>query len=241
MRRPEPSAVITGQGLPALGERLLMRRAEHRRAERERRAPRTLSEVDEARQGALRFGTAPAGPFLAESGDVRIPPLIELPRLLAAADRIASDTGVTSACSSGRAPRSEVPARRPPSRTRLALAKSPHVRDDVNVVLWEVVSLTFADRSGIDVPAWRLERIAGQPLLILQRFDRRGGHRVPFLSAMSVLGAAEREPRSISRCRRQRATGWTGRKRAESPPRSVSCRGATSPGASAPLDRTSTA
>ena len=79
---------------------------------------------------------------------------------------------------------------------RLALAKFPHVRDDVNVVLWEAVALALAERSGIDVPARLLESIAGQPVLILQRFDRRGSHRVPFLSAMSMMGAAEREPRS---------------------------------------------
>ncbi len=41
---------------------------------------------DEARQGALRFADREAGPFKAEHGPTSIPPLIELPRLLSAAD-----------------------------------------------------------------------------------------------------------------------------------------------------------
>jgi serine/threonine-protein kinase HipA len=69
----------------------LMRRMERRRAEREKRTPRTLREIDylllvddEARQGALRFAEREGGPFLREAGVERIPPLVELPRLLAA-------------------------------------------------------------------------------------------------------------------------------------------------------------
>ena len=38
--------------------------------------------------------------------------------------------------------------------------------------------------------------VAGKHVLIVQRFDRRAGHRVPFLSAMSMLGATDREARS---------------------------------------------
>src|SRR5271169_5258379 len=71
--------------------RVLMRRAERRRAEREKQTPRTLREIDyllmvddEARLGALRFAREEGGPFLGESGPARIPPLIELPRLLSA-------------------------------------------------------------------------------------------------------------------------------------------------------------
>ena len=51
--------------------RLLMRRAERRSAEKNKRYPRTLTEIDflllvndEARQGALRFKKDPNGPFL---------------------------------------------------------------------------------------------------------------------------------------------------------------------------------
>ncbi|MCY4074639.1 MAG: type II toxin-antitoxin system HipA family toxin [Acidobacteria bacterium] len=197
-----------GDSTPDRWGRLLMRRAERRGAEREQRAPRTLSEVDvllrvddEARQGALRFATRPGGPFLAESGDGRIPPLVELPRLLAAADRVSGDTEGDEDLRLLLGPGSSLGGARPKAAVRdtggrLALAKFAHVRDEVNVVLWEAVALALAERCGIIVPARRLERVAGRPVLVLQRFDRRGDHRVPFLSAMSMLGAADREPRS---------------------------------------------
>src|SRR5205085_3910686 len=64
-----------GDSTPDRWGRVLMRRAERRRAEHERRAPRTPKEIDyllmvddEARQGALRFAVAEGGPFLADSG-----------------------------------------------------------------------------------------------------------------------------------------------------------------------------
>jgi hypothetical protein len=40
--------------------------------------------VDDARQGALRFAEREGGPFLREEGVKRIPPLLELPKLLPA-------------------------------------------------------------------------------------------------------------------------------------------------------------
>ena len=197
-----------GDSTPDRWGRLLMRRAERRRAEREQRAPRSLSEVDvllrvddEARQGALRFATNPGGPFLAEPSEGRIPPLVELSRLLAAADRVGGNAEDDEDLRLLLGPGSSLGGARPKASVRdaggrLTLAKFPQVRDDVQVVLWEAVALALAERSGIDVPSRLLERIGGQPVLIVQRFDRRAGHRVPFLSAMSMLGAAEREPRS---------------------------------------------
>jgi serine/threonine-protein kinase HipA len=46
------------------------------------------------------------------------------------------------------------------------------------------------------VPAWRLETVAGKPVLLLRRFDRQRGMCVPFLSAMSMLDAKNQETRS---------------------------------------------
>jgi len=74
-----------------------MRRAERRRAEREGQTPRALREIDyllrvddEARQGALRFAEREGGPFLAGLGPTKIPPLVELPQLLSAAEHVLS-------------------------------------------------------------------------------------------------------------------------------------------------------
>jgi serine/threonine-protein kinase HipA len=66
----------------------------------------------------------------------------------------------------------------------------------VNTVLWEAVALTLAAKGGIVVPTWRLEAVAGKPVLLLRRFDREPGLRIPFLSAMSMLDAKDNEARS---------------------------------------------
>jgi hypothetical protein len=47
---------------------------------------------DQARQGAMRFAQKPDGPFLAPADAERIPPVVNLPRLLAACERVADDT-----------------------------------------------------------------------------------------------------------------------------------------------------
>lgn len=53
-----------------------------------------------------------------------------------------------------------------------------------------------AAQAGINVPAFRLEQIVGRAGLILDRFDRHDGARIPFLSAMSMIGAGDNEPHS---------------------------------------------
>src|ERR1700733_10713669 len=78
-----------GDSAPDRWGRVLMRRAERRRAENEGQTPRPVKEIDyllmvdaELSQGALRFAEREGRPFLAEQTTTKIPPLIELPRLL---------------------------------------------------------------------------------------------------------------------------------------------------------------
>ena len=156
---------------------------------------------DEARQGALRFAEREGGPFLAEHGPTKIPPLIELPRLLSAAEHVLSDTDSDEDLRLLLAPGSSLGGARPKASVRdrdghLAIAKFPNKGDEVNTVLWEAVALTLAAKAGIPVPAWRLETVADKPVLLLRRFDREQGTRVPFLSAMSMLDAQDNEARS---------------------------------------------
>jgi serine/threonine-protein kinase HipA len=68
--------------------------------------------------------------------------------------------------------------------------------DEFNTVMWEAVALSLAQKSGIPVPAARVEDIGGKPVLLLRRFDRDGTRRIPFLSAMSMLGPRDNETRS---------------------------------------------
>ncbi len=185
-----------------------MRRAERRWAEREGRTPRTLKEIDylllvddEARQGALRFAEREGGPFLAAQAATKIPPLVELPRLFSAADHAMSDTDSDEDLRLLLAPGSSLGGARPKASVRdrdghLLIAKFPNRGDEVSTVLWEAVALKLAAKAGIPVPTWRVETVANNPVLLLRRFDREHGTRVPFLSAMSMLDAKDNEARS---------------------------------------------
>jgi serine/threonine-protein kinase HipA len=197
-----------GDSAPDRWGRVLMRRAERRRAERAGETPRTVREIDylllvddEARQGALRFAEKDGGPFLAAEGARKIPPLVELPALLSAAEHVAEDKDSDEDLRLLLAPGSSLGGARPKASVRdrdghLAIAKFPNKGDEVNTVVWEAVALTLAGAAGIPVPAWRLESIADKPVLLSRRFDRDGGTRVPFLSALSMLNARDNEARS---------------------------------------------
>jgi serine/threonine-protein kinase HipA len=197
-----------GDSAPDRWGRALMRRAERRRAKREGQTPRTVTEIDyllmvddEARQGALRFAEREGGPFLAEQGPTKIPPLIELPQLLVAAEHVLSDTDSDEDMRLLLAPGSSLGGARPKASVRdrdghLTIAKFPNQGDEVNTVLWEAVALTLAAKAGIPVAAWRLETVVNKPILLLRRFDREHETRLPFLSAMSMLDAKDNESRS---------------------------------------------
>jgi len=61
---------------------------------------------------------------------------------------------------------------------------------------WEAVALTLAAKAGIQVPRWRMETISKKSVLLVRRFDRANGTRLPFLSAMSMLEAKDNDQRS---------------------------------------------
>jgi len=197
-----------GDSAPDRWGRVLMRRAERNRARHAGEAPRTLGEMDfllsvddEARAGALRFTAAGGGPFLATQDDaMRIPPLIALPRLLTAAERIIDDNGDDDEdLRLLLAPGSSLGGARPKASVRdddgrLMIAKFPHRDDEYNTVAWEAVALTLAAKAGITTAQFRYAPIEGGPVLLLARFDRDGNRRIPFLSAMSMLGAKDNEP-----------------------------------------------
>lgn len=197
-----------GDSAPDRWGRVLMRRAERKGSEREGKAAKTLREIDYllmvddvARQGALRFTTKPGGPFLAEDGKNKIPPLIELPRLLSAAENVLGDKESDEDLRLLLAPGSSLGGARPKASVRdrdgqLAIAKFPHAGDEINAVLWEAVALTLATNAGINVPEWRLETVGKRPVLLLRRFDRIEGQRIPFVSSMSMLDARDNEQRS---------------------------------------------
>ena len=197
-----------GDSAPDRWGRVLMRRMERRRAEREKTTPRTLSEIDylllvddEARQGALRFAEREGGPFRRDEEAKRIPSVMGLPRLLSASERFIEEKDTDEDLRLLIAPGSSLGGARPKASVRdkdgqLAIAKFPHKDDEIATVVWERVAFALAEKAGIIVPSVRLEEVAKKPVLLLRRFDREGVRRIPFLSAMSMLGARDQEPRS---------------------------------------------
>lgn len=204
----QPLFGAIGDSAPDRWGRVLMRRAAKRQADSEKKTVRTLFESDyllmvndETRQGALRFAQEENGPFLAPQGPDSVPPLIEIPRLLSAADNIEDDTETAEDLRLLLAPGSSLGGARPKASVRdrdghLCIAKFPNKGDETNIVLGEALALTLAERSGITVPQWRVESVGSRSVLLLRRFDRDGKMRIPFLSAMSMLGARDNEPHS---------------------------------------------
>jgi serine/threonine-protein kinase HipA len=197
-----------GDSAPDRWGRVLMRRAEGARAKSVKETPRTLSEADyllgvndEARQGALRFSLEDGGAYLTPKDGESIPPLIDLPRLLSATERYLNDDETAENLKILLAPGSSLGGARPKASVRdndghLSIAKFPKKDDEFSIVLWEAVALTLARKAGIKTTEWRLKTITGKPVLLLRRFDRHDGYRIPFLSAMSMLGAKDNDQHS---------------------------------------------
>ncbi|HEX6152432.1 MAG TPA: HipA domain-containing protein [Solirubrobacterales bacterium] len=192
-----------GDCAPDRWGRKLIGRAERRRARSEGETRRTLGEIDyllgvrdDMRQGALRFRDPDSGTFLAPE-DEGVPPLVRLPRLLASAERVdreeEDDEDLRTLLKGG----SSLGGARPKAHVidrngRPAIAKFPKPSsDEWDVIRWEAAALRLAAAAGVDTPSSRLVEVSGRGVLIVDRFDRRGGLRVPYASAMTMLEAAD--------------------------------------------------
>lgn len=174
-------------------------------------APRQLDEVDylvgvfdQTREGSLRF-CEPGDDFLASSAP--IPPLVQLPELMAAARAVAADEAgrpqvkelldAGSGSLGGARPKASVI-----DDGKLLLAKFAHPHDEWDVMAWEKTMLDMAEFSGIEVPRRRLVRIGDESVLVLERFDRENslvdGLRIGFMSGMTLLGSSDGEQRDYA-------------------------------------------
>jgi serine/threonine-protein kinase HipA len=182
--------------------RRLIRRNEAHRAREQGRADRGVAEIDyllgvrdDLRQGALRFRRDAESGYLAQERE-GIPHLIDLPRLLNAAEQFERDQvndedlrllleGGSSL--GGARPKAHVID----SEGRLGIAKFPAPEgDDWDVIRWESVALSLARAAGIRVPPFELHAVAGRPVLIVRRFDRDRRGRIGYVSAMTMLEAS---------------------------------------------------
>jgi serine/threonine-protein kinase HipA len=193
-----------GDSAPDTWGRRLMQRAERRRAEREGRAVRTLTEsdyllgvADETRLGALRFRRVGEKIFQAPTR-TGVPALIELGRLLQITERILRDEETDADLQLIFAPGSSLGGARPKASVidqhgHLSIAKFPKETDEYSMETWEEIALRLADQCGIATPQHALIEVAGKAVLLSRRFDRAGDIRLPFLSAMAMLGARDGE------------------------------------------------
>jgi serine/threonine-protein kinase HipA len=187
-----------GDSAPDTWGRRLMQRAERRRAAREKRAVRTLQEVDYllgvadiSRLGALRF-RKPGEEIFQSPASAGVPGLLELGRLLKVTERILRDEETDEDLQIIFAPGSSLGGARPKASVidqhgRLSIAKFPKQTDEYSIEIWEATALELARRAGIRTPEHELIRVAGKPVMLSRRFDRADGVRVPFLSALSMM------------------------------------------------------
>jgi serine/threonine-protein kinase HipA len=156
-----------------------------------------LGVSDLTRQGALRFRTEPDGEFL--HPDLAVPKLIELPRLLHAADAVARDADDLAAIKElldagsgslgGARPKASVH-----DNGRLLIAKFPHHNDEWDVMAWEKTALDLAERAGIDTPRREIVHVGGKAVLVLDRFDRDQERRIGYMSAMTMVEGRDGVP-----------------------------------------------
>jgi serine/threonine-protein kinase HipA len=196
-------AAFTDSAPDRWGERLIRRKAESGRGA----GTRNLGEIDfllgvgdDMRQGALRYRDPQEGAFLAVEREA-VPPLLALPELLRAADRLERDEAdeeqlrilLRGGSSLGGA-RPKANVLRPDGR--VSIAKFPSVEDEHDVIRWEAVAMTLARAAEIEVTDFELRTVNGKPVLLLDRFDRAGENRIGYVSAMTMLEADDGDARS---------------------------------------------
>jgi serine/threonine-protein kinase HipA len=146
----------------------------------------------------LRLQDAHEDTYLAAT-DHGVPQLLNLPRLLNAAEELERDQPTAEDLRLLLEGASSLGGARPKAHVldpagRLSIAKFPSpTADRWDVIRWEHVALTLAQQAEITVPPHALHVIAERPVLVVRRFDRESSRRVGYVSAMTMLGARDGE------------------------------------------------
>ena len=114
------------------------------------------------------------------SAEGKVPPIVELKRLLAASNGLILEGGSESQVKELLDVGPVLWAVLEPKATvvdggKLLMAKFSHPGDEWDVIAWEKVVLDLAGKAGIAVPKSKFLRIASDSALVLERFDRREG------------------------------------------------------------------
>jgi serine/threonine-protein kinase HipA len=151
----------------------------------------TLSD-DTCRQGALRF-LDDAGQVIRGGAADAVPRLVDLQAITAIARAYEQGKEISTEEMQALAGAGGSGGARPKANVRdgdtLWLAKFTSVHDQQPIERVEVATLRLAQACGIRTPGVRLELADTPfPVALIQRFDRRGSARIPYISARTALG-----------------------------------------------------
>ncbi len=186
--------------------RILMNKRERIQAGKENRKPRKLHDsdyllgvYDETRMGGLRFKLDIHGQFLSNELDASVPPWARLRTLEEASRNFERDENGLSEewLNQLIKPGSSLGGARPKATVidtngDLWIAKFPSKHDENDTGAWEKVVHDLASMCGLNVPESKVEKFSklGSTFLV-KRFDRSGGRRIHFASAMTLLGQTD--------------------------------------------------
>lgn len=151
----------------------------------------TLSD-DTCRQGALRF-LDDQGKVITGNAAEAVPRLLDLEAITAVARAYEQGKEISAQDMQALAGAGGSGGARPKANVRdkdiLWLAKFTSVHDQQPIEQVEVATLSLARSCGIRTPEVRLELSDTPfPVALIQRFDRRGSARIPYISARTALG-----------------------------------------------------
>jgi serine/threonine-protein kinase HipA len=160
-----------------------------------------LAVDDVSRVGALRLQDED-GEFqrASEEGRRTTPPLIELALLLSATRAVETNTETASDLAYLRGRATSLGGLRPKCSVidedgQLSIGKFPSITDERSVIKGEVLAMRLAKRAGINAADARLVDSDGTAVALIRRFDRpRGGGRLMYMSAATMLGAEPGDP-----------------------------------------------
>ena len=161
-----------------------------------------LGVCDLTRAGALRLKTEKDGPFVASATEDAAPPWTTLRRLEDSARHLDADDGGKDEARWVKdlfCPGSSLGGARPKANVTapdgsLWIAKFPSVKDEWDVGRREYETSVLARKVGLNVPETKCQKLSkAGTTFFSKRFDRDGARRIPYASAMTMIGAADGE------------------------------------------------
>ncbi|MBO4287947.1 MAG: HipA domain-containing protein [Kiritimatiellae bacterium] len=178
------------------GRKIIRRRAKKGNL---RESDYLLGVFDLTRVGALRFKLEGTTRFVNADENTPAPPWTTLRSLEDASRRFEEDDSDETALAVLLRPGTSLGGARPKASVTapdgsLWLAKFPSKEDDFDTGAWEYLVHILAKNAGLNVPDALAQKFSKTGTTFLcRRFDREGVRRIPFASAMTMLGCEDRQ------------------------------------------------